>query len=73
MARDTADGMHEIARQITERALALVADQLSAVQAQRSGGNVEPVLNGYYDATGAFHGYLRCDVDNINSGKGCVA
>lgn len=61
-------------REIIRQALALAPDEIEAAQSRRenvarTGTAGETALNGFYDNSGAFVPYLRCDIDAFDSGR----
>lgn len=42
------------------------------IAAATGGGMGDQTLNGAYNESGTFEPYIRCDVDGMNSGRGCA-
>jgi len=74
MANVTQKHVQEVmAEQVARRAVAIIETRAATREAIARTGSPEPVSgNGYYDENGHWQSYLRCDVDRIDSGRGCA-
>ncbi|MBV9866785.1 MAG: hypothetical protein JO316_15630 [Abitibacteriaceae bacterium] len=72
MANVTQKHVQEVlVKQVAQQAADIVRQQAAQQAAIARTGSPEPSAqnSGYYDESGHWQGYLRCDVDAFNSGK----
>lgn len=64
---------NETAARAVRQALAAVPGELVRREAMaQTGSSGSAQINGQYDAAGAFVPYLRLDIDDMDSGRGCA-